>query len=181
MNIQDKQQDFEKVIEHASTDIASVRTSRATPTLIENIQVNIYGSKMPVNQVASISCPEPKQLLVEPWDKNVLKDIEKAIETASLGLSVKNEGNFLRLSVPAMTEETRKEIIKMLHEKLENGKVVLRNLRDKIKEEIITAERNKEIGEDEKYNLIEELDKTTREYTNKINEIGEKKEEEIKL
>ena len=181
MDIKNKTEDFEKVIEHVSSDIAGVRTSRATPTLIENIQVNIYGSKMPVNQVASISCPEPKQLLVEPWDKNVLKDIEKAIETASLGLSVKNEGNFLRLSIPAMTEETRKENIKMLHEKLENGRVSLRNLRDKIKEEIITAERNKEIGEDEKYNLIEELDKTTREYTDKIGEIGKKKEEEITL
>ncbi|MBU4360396.1 ribosome recycling factor [Patescibacteria group bacterium] len=181
MNIQDKKQDFEKVIEHISQDIAGVRTNRAAPALIENIKVDIYGSKMQINQVASISCPELKQLLVEPWDKNVLKDIEKAIETASLGLSVKNEGNFLRLFIPAMTEETRKEIIKILREKLENGRVSLRGLRDKIKEEIITAERSKEIGEDEKYNLIEDLDKMTREYNEEIVELGEKKEKEITL
>ncbi len=181
MNIQDKRQDFQKVIEHINQDISGVRTNRATPSLIENIKVDIYGSKMPVNQIASISCPEPKQLLVEPWDKTVLKNIEKAIETASIGLVIKNEGNFLRLSIPSMTEETRKEIIKMLREKIENGKISLRGLRDKIKEEIIKQEKNKEISEDEKYSLIEELDKITREYNDQVEEIGEKKEKEIQL
>ena len=179
MDIQNKKDDFEKVINHTQEDLSSIRTNRATPALVENIRVDVYGSKMPLIQVASITVPEPKQLLVEPWDKNILKDAEKAIETASLGLSVKNEGSCLRLSIPLMTEESRQQIVKVLHEKIENGRIGLRNVRDKIKEEIITAERTKEIGEDEKYKLIEELDKMTRNFTDEINEIGQHKEKEI--
>lgn len=181
MNIQDKQIDFEKIIDHTQQEFNSVRTSRATPSLIENIKVNVYGSMMPLNQTASITSPEPKQLLVEPWDKTVLKDIEKSIETASLGLSVSNEGNFLRISMPAMTEETRKEIVKVLHTKTEAGRIALRQLRDKIKSEIEAEEKSKTISEDDKFSLIEELDKTTREFTEKINEMSKNKEQEIML
>ena len=121
-----KKQDFQKVIDHTSEDLASIRTNRATPALVENIKVEVYGSPMPLVQVASITVPEPKQLLIEPWDKNIMKDAEKAIETASLGLSVKNEGNCLRLSIPPITEESRKQIVKVLHEKIENGKIAFR-------------------------------------------------------
>lgn len=181
MNLQDKKSDFQKTIDHVNQDLSSIRTNRATPSLIENIQVDVYGNKMPLIQLASISVPETKQLLVEAWDKNVLKDIEKAIQTVSLGLSVTNEGNYLRLTMPAMTEEIRQKIIKVLHEKLEKARVAIRGLRDKFKEEIVAEERNKEIGEDEKYKYIEELDKMTREYIDEINEIGKKKEDEIKI
>jgi len=181
MLIQDKKNDFEKTIARLQEDLNSVRTNRAAPSLIENIKAEVYGAKMPLSQLASITCPEPKQLVVEPWDKNILKDVEKAIETMSLGLSIKNEGNLLRLMVSPMTEETRKLIIKNLHEKIETGRMALRGLRDKIKEEIIKQERNKEISEDEKYNLIKELDEMTKEYTEKISEMGKKKEEEIMI
>lgn len=181
MDLTNKKTEFEKIIEHLNTDIASVRTNRATPSLVENIQVEVYGSKIPVNQLANISSPEPKQLLIEAWDKNVLKDIAKAIETASLSLSVSNEGNHLRLFMPPLTEETRKEIIKVLHEKLESGRITIRNLRDKIKEEINVAEKNKEISEDEKFKLLEDLNKMTREYTDQVGELGQKKEQEILL
>jgi len=181
MHIDDHKSEFEKTLECASEDINTVRTNRATPSLIENLSVEVYGSKIPLVQLAGITSPEPKQLLVEAWDKNVLKDIEKSIQTASLGLSVVNEGNHLRITMPPMTEETRNQIIKTLHEKIEHWRVSLRNLRDKIKEEITNAERNKKIGEDEKYKLIEDLDKTIREYTEKINNLGNKKENEIKV
>ncbi len=181
MNLNDKKSEFQKIIEHTKQELGSIRTNRATPSLVENIKVDVYGTKMPLIQVASITSPEAKQLIIEPWDKNILKDIEKSIKTVSLGLSVANEGNFLRVTMPPMTEETRKEVIKMLHEKLEKGRISIRGLRDNIKEEIVQAERNKEIGEDEKYKLIEELDKLTREYIEEINEIGEKKEEEVIL
>ena len=181
MNLNDYKDNFEKVIEHTKQEIGTVRTNRATPALVENIMVDAYGTKTPVVQLASITSPETKQMIVQPWDKNVLKDIERAIESASLGLSVANEGMFLRIIMPPMTEETRKEIIKMLHEKLERGKISLRGVRDEIKEEINKALREKEVSEDEKFKLIEELDKTTREYSDVIDEMGEKKEEEIKL
>ncbi len=181
MNLEDKKQDFENIVEHAEVDMGSVRTNRATPALVENIKVDVYGSKMPINQLANISIPEPRQLIVEAWDKNNLKEIEKAIQGEEMGLSVTNEGGQLRLSMPAMTDETRQKILKMLQEKVENSKVSLRSVRDKVKEEINKAEKEKEISEDEKYSLLEKLDEMTREYAKKIDELGEKKENEIKL
>jgi ribosome recycling factor len=179
MNIQEKKELFEKIMEHTKNEISSLRTNNITPALVENIKADVYGAKMPIIQLGSISIPEPRQLLIEPWDKNVLKDIEQAIETASLGLSVKNEGNFLRLTMPAMTEETRKQVVKLLNEKTEKSRISLRALRDEIRDEIISAEKNKEITEDDKFRLQEDLDKMTREYTDRIAEIGKKKEEEI--
>ena len=181
MNLEEKKPQFQKVIERAQSELASVRTSRATPALVENIKVDVYGAKTPLIQVASITCPEPKQLIIEPWDKNILKDVEKAIQADSLGLSIQNQGNFLRVIMPAMTQETRKEIIKLLNEKIEKARVALRGARDSIKEEIIAEERNKEIGEDEKYKLIEELDTITRDFVEQINEMGSHKEKEILL
>jgi ribosome recycling factor len=172
---------FEKTIEFLRQDLASLRTNRATPALLENLSVEVYGSKMPLIQLASIQSPEPRTLSVEPWDKQVIKDIEKAIQTASLGLSVANEGTFLLVTMPPMTEETRRELIKVLSHKLEQARQAVRGVRDKVKEEILQAEKNKEISEDEKYKLIEELDKLTREYIDEIQTIGDKKEDEIKL
>ena len=110
-----------------------------------------------------------------------MKDIEKAIQTASLGLSVVNEGNFLRVTVPPMTEETRNELIKLLNNKLEDGRQAVRGVRDDVKDKVIKAEKNKEITEDERYKLIEKLDEMTREHNDKIKEIGENKEKEIRL
>jgi len=181
MNLEDKKPNFEKVIEFVQKDLGSVRTNRATPSLVENISVNVYGARMPLIQVASITSPEPKQLLIEPWDKNILKDTEKAVQTASLGLSVANEGTFLRITMPAMTEETRNEVIKFLNDKLEKGKQTLRGVRDEIKEEIIKAEKTKEISKDDRYSLAKDLDEMTREYTEKISKLGKKKEQEIRL
>lgn len=181
MNLQDKKIDFEKLLEHAQQELSVLRTNRVTPSLIENLRVDVYGSKMPLVQIASITAPETKQLLVEPWDKNILKDVERAIETASLGLSVTNEGQHLRLIMPAMTEETRKEIIKLLNTKVEASRVALRKLRDRLKEEILAEEKNKDISQDERYALVDNLDKMTREYTEKIETLGQKKEKEIML
>ncbi len=180
MDLQQYEPQFEKTLDFLRQEISSIRTNRATPALLENIQVEVYGSKMPLIQLASIQAPEPRMLTVEPWDRQVIKDVEKAIQTASLGLSVTNEGAFLRITMPPMTEESRKELLKVLNHKLEQARQAVRGVRDKIKEEIIQAEKNKEISEDEKYKLIEDLDEMTREYTARIQEIGDKKEAEIK-
>jgi len=180
-NLETYNSDFEKILEHYKKDISTIRTNRATPALVEDIPVDVYGSKMPVVQLASINISDPRTLIVEPWDKNVGKDIERAIQSASIGLSVSNEGNFLRLIVPTMTEETRKEIIKLLNDKTEGARSVLRQLRDKIKEEINKQEKNKDLSEDEKYKAIENLDKKTKMYQEKLMEVEHKKEEEIKI
>ncbi|MFH1890363.1 MAG: ribosome recycling factor [Candidatus Kuenenbacteria bacterium] len=181
MNLEEYRENFDKLIGHVNHELNSIRTNRAAPAMLENIQVEAYGAKTPLIQMASIQVPEPKMLIVEPWDKNVLKNIEKAIQTASFGLSVVNEGNFLRITVPAMTEETRNELIKLLNSKLEDGRQAVRGVRDDIKEKIVKAEKEKEISEDEKFKLIEKLDEMAREYNGKIKGIGEKKESEIKL
>jgi len=180
MDLQQYKPQFEKTLDFLRQEISSIRTNRATPALLENIQIEVYGSRMPLIQLASIQVPEPRMLTVEPWDRQVIKDVEKAIQTASLGLSVTNEGTFLRITMPPMTEETRKELLKVLNHKLEQARQAVRGVRDKIKEEIIQAEKNKEISEDERYKLMEDLDEITREYTAKIQEIGDKKEQEIK-
>jgi ribosome recycling factor len=181
MDLQEHKSSFEASIEHLKIDIGSIRTNRATPALLENLIVEVYGSKMPLNQLASIQAPEPKMLTVEPWDKQTIKDVEKSIQTASLGLSVASEGTFLRITIPPMTEETRRELVKVLNDKLENARGSIRGVRDKIKEEITSAEKSKEISEDERFKLIEDLDKMTREFNDKVKEVGENKEEEIKL
>lgn len=181
MDLDQYRQHFDKAIEHLKQDIASIRTNRATPALLENIQVEVYGSKMPLIQLATIQAPEPKTLTVEPYDRNVIKDIEKTIQTASLGLSLANEGTFLRISIPPMTEESRQELIKLLGAKLESARQAVRGVRDKIKDDIGAAEKSKEVSEDEKYRLIEDLDEMTRKYNDQIKLVGAKKEEDIKL
>ncbi len=181
MDLQNYTNWFDRALQHLRQDIASIRTNRATPALLENIQVDVYGSKIPLMQMASIQSPEVKTLTVEPWDKQVIKEVEKAIQSASLGLSVANEGTFLRVTIPPMTEETRINLIKILNNKLENARQAVRGIRDNIKEDIIKNERNKEISEDEKYKLIDDLDQMTKDYIQKIKEIGDNKEQEIKL
>ena len=134
---------------------------------------------MPINQLASIAVPEPRSILIQPWDKSIVNNIDKAIRESDLGLSSINEGDKIRIVIPQMTEEARKEIVKSLHKKMEEARIAVRSVRDEIKEKILEAEKNKEFGEDEKYDLIEKLDKTTGDYNDKIKEAGEKKEKEI--
>ena len=179
MNITDHKPQFEQTLNHFREELNTIHTGRATPSTIENIMVDSYGTKMPLLQLASISAPEPKQLVVQPWDVNNLKPIEKAINEADLGFSVVIQEKILRLTAPMLTEERRGEIVKKLKEILEQAKVSIRQTREKIREEINSEEKNKDISEDEKYKLQEELDKLTKKYTDKIEEAGEKKEEEI--
>lgn len=181
MDIKQHAPQFEKAIEHFKSELAGVRTNRATPAMLENIMTEVYGQKMPIMQLASIQAPEPTMMTVEPWDKSTIKAIEKAISSASLGLSVSNEGTFLRITVSPLMEETRKELLKMVNTKTEEARRSLRGVRDEIKEKILAAEKDKEISEDERYKLVEELDKMTRNYNDKVNALAEKKEGEIRI
>ena len=181
MDLKQYSDQFDKAIEHYKTDINSIRTNRATPALLENIQVEVYGSKMPLIQLASIQAPEPKTLTIEPWDKQIIKDIEKAIQTSSLGLSLVSQGNFLRVSIPSLTEESRRDLIKALNYKTEKARQSIRGTRDYIKDEINSAEKNKEISQDEKYQLLKDLDDMTRQFMEQAEQIESKKIDEIKF
>ena len=171
--------EYSKSFEHLKDELSSIRTGRANPKILENIQVDAYDTKTPLIQLASISVPEARSIVIQPWDKNICKDIEKAIVEASLGLSPVNEGSQLRVAVPQMTEEDRKKIVKEINERLEKTRISIRTIRDKIKETIIEQEREKEITEDDKYKSIEELDKTTKEFNDQIKNLGAQKEQEI--
>ncbi|HLD28132.1 MAG TPA: ribosome recycling factor [Patescibacteria group bacterium] len=177
--IDNHQNEFGGAIEHFKQDISSLKTGRANPAVLDGIAVSAYGVQTPLNQVASISVVEARSIVIQPWDKNIINDIDKAISQSGLDLGAINEGDKIRITVPQMTEESRKEIVKLLHHKMEEARVAIRNIRDKIKEEILEAEKNKEFGEDEKYSQIEELDKKTGDHNDQIKEVGDKKEQEI--
>ena len=179
--ISDHQEDFEHAIEFFKKDIQSLRTNRANPELVAHILIEVYGTKTPLEQLATLNNPEPRTIVIQPWDKSILKQIEQALNKIDLGASpVINEG-LIRLSFPTLNEERRKSLIKVLHEKMENAKKSLRIIRDKIRDEVVKAEREKEISEDEKYRLFNELDKIAVEFQEKIKTVGEKKEQEISV
>lgn len=179
MQLSTHKHQFESALKHFKEELATLNTGRATPATIENIMVESYGAKMPLLQLASINAPEPRQLVVQPWDVGNLKPIEKALQGADLGFGVAIQEKIIRLTLPMLTEERRLEITKKLKQMLEQTKVSIRQTREKIREEITREETAKQISEDEKYRLQEELDKLTHDYTDKIEEVGKKKEGEV--
>ncbi len=179
INLEASQADFDKVLERLKSELGGLRTGRANAAVLEPVVVEAYGSRLPLKSVASITVPDAKTLAVEPWDKNLFKEVEKGIIEANLGLNPINDGRVLRLSIPAMTEENRRALIKILGAKLEERRVELRLLRDSLREKIFAAEKEKLMGEDERYRLLERLDELTRQSTDKIKRLGEGKEQEI--
>jgi len=171
--------EYEKAIEYLENEIATIKTGRATPLLVENIRVESYGAKIPLNQLANIGVPDARCILIEPWDKNNVKEIEKAIVNANVGLNPVNEGDKIRIVISQLTEEDRMALVKILHQKIEKARIAIRVVRDKVKENIIKMEKDKEIAEDDKYRLQKELDEMTSDYNAKVKEIGERKEGEI--
>lgn len=179
MLIEKHKEDFEGAISNLEKDLSTMRVGRANPMIIENIMVEAYGAKTPLKQVASITVSDARTLVVQPWDKTIIKDVEKSITDAKIGINPVNEGQQLRLVVPALTEESRKELTKSVGEKMEKARIAVRQVRDKTKDEISKAEKNNEITEDDKYDLQKKLDDKVKEYNEKIKQIGEKKEKEI--
>lgn len=179
MMIDDYSSEFNKTIDHFKQELGSIKTGRANPVILDSVVVEAYGVKTPLNQLSSITVPEARNLVIQPWDKNIIKDVEKAIHDSNLGLNPVNEGDRLRITLPQLTEESRLAIVKMLNQKMEEARIAIRNIRDEIKEAILKAEENKEFGEDKKYELIDQLNKTVGEYNDRIKKIGEDKEEDI--
>jgi len=174
-----KHADFLGVLDFFKKDIATLRTGRANPAMLDGIQVGVYGVFTPLNGVANISVADSKSMTVSPWDKNVIKDVEKALIEANLGMGVVNEGDKIRLTIPAMTEENRKDLVKKINEKMEKSKISVRQLRDEVKTAIEKAEDDKEIAEDDKFRFIKELDEEVNKSNETIKELRDKKEKEI--
>jgi ribosome recycling factor len=177
--LQNKQGEFEKVIDFFKKEIINIRTGRANPAMLEGIQVEAYGAKTPLNGTANIAVIDGKSITITPWDKSIIKEIEKAIENANLGVGAVNEGDQIRVTVPEMTEENRKELVKKLNEKHEKARISTRQVRDEIKETIEKAEKEKQISEDEKFRFLKELDEEVGAKNNELKDIKEKKEKDI--
>jgi ribosome recycling factor len=177
--IKSHQEEFEKVIDFLKKDIQSLRTNRANPELVSHLLIEVYGTKTPLEQLATLSIPEPRSIVIQPWDKNILKEITQALVKSNLNINPNVSNGVIRLNFPPLNEETRNNLVKVLNEKLENARKSLRSVRDSVKEEIVKAEKEKEIGEDEKYRFFDNLDDLTNDYQEKIKEIGQIKEKEI--
>lgn len=170
---------FEKTLEHTKYEISGLRTGRATPALVEDIAVEAYGVKQPLKALASLRVLDAKTIMIEPWDKSILQNIEVGIRNSQLGINPVNDGSGIRLSLPELTQERRTELIKVLHQKLEQGRIAIRKIREEAKAEIETSYKEKNIGEDEKFKWAEELEKMVKEYNERVKLMGEEKEKEI--
>jgi ribosome recycling factor len=162
-----------------SNDLATIRTGRASPALVERLDVQYYGSPTPLQQLATISAPEPRLLTIKPFDPASLKDIERAILASELGLTPSNDGKLIRLSIPALTEERRKQLTKVVHHRLEEARVAVRNVRRAVHEDLREFEKEKLISEDDLKHGETDLQKLTDKFVEKIDDLGQRKEAEI--
>jgi len=174
--IEEKMKKSEEVLRR---ELATLRTGRATPTLIEHIKVEYANAALPLNQLASISTPEAKLLVIQPWDKGSIHSIEKAILKSDLGLNPTNDGNVIRLSLPSLTEERRHELIKVVRRRIEEGRIAIRNLRREAMSELEELEKNKDISQDERKRAQEQLQKLTDSFIDSVGQIGHDKEAEL--
>ncbi len=171
--------DMEKVVSQLKKEYERVRTGRATPALLDGIKVDYYGTPMPINQVANISVPEPRLITIQPWDKGIMPEIEKAIQRSELGLTPMNDGKVIRIAIPPLTEERRKELVKVVKKMAEEKKVELRNHRREANETLKELKKEKVITEDDLFRYQEEVQKITDSFVGKIDALLESKEKEI--
>lgn len=172
-------QEFEKSIEYFRQDILSLRTGRATPAIVEDIPIEAYGTRQPLKAVASISVADAKTLNIDPWDKSLMQAVETGLRNSPLGINPVNDGKLIRLALPELTTERRADLIKVLHQKSEAARIAVRKIREDVRTEIEMAAEAKEMGEDEKFKMFEEIEKLVKEYNDRIRTIGEDKEREI--
>ncbi len=170
---------MDKSIKTLEKDFAGIRTGRANPAILDSLTVNVYGSQMPVTQVATVSCPEPRLLVIQPWDKSNLGEIEKAILKSDLSLNPNNDGNIIRIQIPELTEERRKELVKFAKNKTEECKVAVRNIRRDGNDAAKKLEKDKTISEDEMKQSQDKIQKTTDQFIEKAQKMMDNKEKEI--
>lgn len=171
--------ELEKVIRFLEGELAKIRTGRASPALVEDIKVDCFGQKLPLKQLAAISCPEPKQILIQPWDKSYIEGIEKALSQSSIGASPIVDKEVIRINLPALTEEFRKNLLRVIAEKQEEVRKTIRRWREEAWKEIQEGFKEGKIREDDKFRAKDELQELIDEYNKKIEDLGEKKKREI--
>ena len=170
---------MQKSIEALKKDFATIRTGKANPAILNGITVEYYGSPMPINQIASVSAPEPQMILIKPYDKSILKAIEKAIQTSELGFNPQNDGDVVRIPIPALTEQTRKDLVKQAKKIAEDNKVAIRNIRRDGMDQLKKLEKDSLISEDELKRRSDELQKVTDKYIETIDKSAAEKEKDI--
>ncbi len=175
----DAERRMKKAVDSLKQDLGSIRAGRASAALLDRIQVDYYGSPTPINQLATISVPEARLLVIQPWDRKLLSDIEKAIQRSDLGINPNNDGQVIRLNIPPMSEERRRDLVKTLHKKLDEHKVAIRNIRRDIHDKLRDREKKKEVSEDELKRSTEKLQKLTDRYVDEMDKVGKTKEQEI--
>ena len=177
--IEKNKRDLEKAVSFLKNELQKMRSGRATPVLVEDIIINCFGSSLPLKNLASISCPEPRQILIKPWSDAYLEPIEKALKQADLGGLPAREGNKIRINLPALTEEFRNNLVRKISRKAEESRQIMRKYRDEAWKEIQEMFRQKEISEDDKFKAKDELQDLIDDYSSKIEELVNKKKEEI--
>lgn len=170
---------MEKAVEDFRRELAGVRTGRANVSLLDHVRVDYHGTQMPINQLGTVTVPDAMMLVISPWDPGAVALIDKAIRSSDLGLNPTNDGKVVRLPIPALTEDRRKDLVKHIHKVLENHRTAMRNVRRDIKEAVEHLEKEKKVSEDERKRAIEELDKLTHSETKKIEDLSAAKEKEI--
>lgn len=170
---------MEKAVDDFRKEAATIRTGRANASLLDNVRVDYHGTPMPLNQLGSLTVPDPTMLVISPWDPSAVALIDKAIRTSDLGLNPTNDGKVVRVPIPSLTEERRKDLVKQLHKVLENHRTAVRNIRRDIKEAIEKLEKEKTISEDEKKRSLDELEKVSHAETKKVEDLCAAKEREI--
>jgi len=168
-----------RALEALERDLAAIRTGRAATALVERIGVEYYGTTTPLNQLASISVPEPHTIVIQPWDRSALGAIEKAIQKSDVGLTPNTDGTVVRLIIPALTEERRKDLVKLVHKRMEEARVEMRNHRRDVADEIKKAQRDGDLSTDEERREMEALQKVTDRWTAEVERVGKHKEQEI--
>lgn len=168
-----------KAIDALRRDLATIRTGRASPSLVERLSVDYYGSSTPLNQLAGISVPEPRLLVIQPWDRGSMAAIEKAIRKSELGLNPTNDGQVVRIAIPPLTEERRKQLVKLVHGHVEEGKVALRNIRRDAMTHVKELLAEKLIGEDDERRAEQQVDDLTKRYVGDAERVGKTKEQEV--
>lgn len=173
------QEKMDKALQALRNELTNIRTGRATPSLLDQVKVDYYGAPTPVTQVANVSVPEPRMIVIQPWDRSLLKTIEKAIMTSDLGLNPNNDGTVIRLNLPLLTEERRKELVKVVNKKGEASRVGIRNIRRDFNDAVKKQVKAKEITEDDAKDATDFSQKLTDKYTKKIDDVLAQKEKEV--
>lgn len=177
--INKSQEKMEKTLAVLKKELASMKAGKANPSMLDRITVEYYGSQTPINQLSNISSPEPRVLMIQPWDKNSIKSIEKAILQSDLGLNPSNDGSVIRLIIPELTEETRKQIVKKVKKAGEDAKIAIRSIRREANDKIKNLKKENQITEDEAIDAEDSIQKTTDKYVKKIDDIVNMKEKEV--